>query len=115
VTPERPLGREAGRVARRLASRAAAVIAGILLVLVPTLFSVFPGWAEWAVGVKIAVLLLWFAAAGVVVWSSALQSERIEELLAPGRRRRRDARVAAGERIFEALLHPERGGSARAL
>lgn len=97
-------------MARRLASRAAAVIAGILLVLVPTVFSVFPSWAEWDVLLKVLVLLLWVGAAAVGIWSSALQSERIEDPVASGRRRRREARVAAGETILQALLRPGRAG-----
>ena len=43
---------------RRLVSRTVAVIAGLTLVLVPTLFTVFPKWARWADLVRILVILI---------------------------------------------------------
>jgi hypothetical protein len=55
-----------------LASRASeltgvAGLAGILLVLVPTLFTVFPGWSSWRLLLKLAVLFAWVLSAAIVV------------------------------------------------
>jgi hypothetical protein len=95
---------------RRLVSRTVAVIAGLTLVLVPTLFAVFPEWARWANFVRVLVILIWLCAAAIVVLTGAQQSERVEDLLRPGRRRRDLARSAAGQRILRALLVPEAVG-----
>jgi len=95
---------------RRLVNRTVAVIAGLTLVLVPTLFTVFPEWARWADVIRVLVILIWLCAAGIVVLTGAQQSERVEDLLRPGRRRRDLARTAAGQRILRALLVPEAVG-----
>lgn len=97
-------------VMRRSVYRTVAVIAGLMLVLVPTLFAVFPQWSRWPVPVRICVIVIWLCAAGVVVLTGAQQTERIEDLLRPGRKRRDLARSAAGQRIIRSLLVPEATG-----
>jgi hypothetical protein len=86
--------------------RWSAVLAGVLLVLVPTLFSVFTEWTRWSVGVRIAVLAVWVIVAAFVVAGSALQSEQIKELVGRPLRRRELARQAAAHRLIHALLAP---------
>lgn len=90
----------------RMTNRAMAVAAGVLLVLVPTLFSVFPEWTRWSVGVRVAVLAAWGAVAAVVVAAGAAQSERIDDLVGKPLRRRERARRAAAQRLIHALLSP---------
>jgi hypothetical protein len=74
------------------ARRITPVVAGLTIVLVPTLFAVFPEWARWSWILRALVLLVWVLAAAVVVYQGTRQSERIEDLLRPGRRRRDAAR-----------------------
>jgi hypothetical protein len=95
---------------RRFATRGAAVIAGLTIVLVPTLFALFPEWTRWSPLLRVGVLIIWLLAAGVVVYTGARQSERIEDLLRPGRKRRDAARSAAGQRLLRSLLVPEAAG-----
>lgn len=95
---------------RRATDRGSAIAAGVTIVLVPTVFALFPEWAKSAAIIRVGVLLIWIAAATVVVIAGVQQSEHIEELLTPGRRRRDNARHVAGQRILRALLVPEAAG-----
>lgn len=88
----------------RLRKRGFAVSAGVALVLVPTLFSVFTEWTRWPVEIRVAVIFLWVLVAGLVVMSSAVQSEQIDELLGQPLRRRELAREVALPRLIHALL-----------
>jgi hypothetical protein len=91
---------------RFLSRRETAVIAGLLLVLVPTLFSVFVEWTRWADGIRVAVVAGWLLAATLVVTATARQSEHVEELVGtPLARRKRDREVAA-RRLIRTLLGP---------
>ena len=89
---------------------ARAVGAGVALVLVPTLFTVFPHWSEWDLGPKLAVLAGWLLAAFVVVRTGARDSQRVRSLLGTVRRRRDAGREAAGRFILRELLRPSVAG-----
>jgi hypothetical protein len=95
----------------RFASRrATAVGAGVVLVLVPTLFTVFPRWADWTLAPKLLVLTAWLLAALVVLRAGAVDSERVQDLVGAFRRRRDDGREAAGRFILRDLLRPQAAG-----
>ncbi len=71
--------------------RPAVFVAALGLVLVPTLFTVFPRWgATWWIGSKIAVLFVWLVAALVAAAGSLRQSEQPEDIAErlPAARRR---------------------------
>jgi hypothetical protein len=85
------------------------IIAGLLLVLVPTLFSVFPEWARWDVGVRIAVMAAWAGTAMIVVTSAARQGEQLEDLVGTPFERRSDQRFLSGARLMRSLLTHETG------
>jgi hypothetical protein len=87
--------------------RSTAVAAGVVLVLVPTLFTVFPRWADWSLAPKLLVLVAWLFAAVVAVRASAMQSEQVHDLVGTVRRRRDEGREAAGRFILRELLRPE--------
>jgi hypothetical protein len=78
----------------------------VLLVLVPTLFTVFPHWADWGVGLRVGIVTAWVCVAVVVVYASARQSEGVDELIDAERRRRSEARLAAGRYVLEQILRP---------
>ncbi len=84
--------------------------AGVVLVLVPTLFTVFPRWSDWVLGPKLAVLAGWLVAAVVVVRTGVSDSEQVRSLLNTVRRRRDAGREAAGRFILRELLRPEVAG-----
>ncbi len=95
----------------RFASRrSTAVGAGVVLVLVPTLFTVFPHWADWALVPKLVVLAAWLLAAVLVVRAGAMQSEQVQDIVGTVRRRRDAGREAAGRFILRDLLQPEAAG-----
>lgn len=93
-----------------LRNRQVAVGAGVTLVLVPTLFSLFPAWQEWGIGVRVVILLGWLLAAVLVVWSTTIQSEQVDELVGEPLRRQTAARQAAAQRLLSALLEPGAAG-----
>lgn len=93
-----------------LRNRQIAVAAGVTLVLVPTLFSIFPAWQQWAVGTRIVILAGWFISAAFVVWSTTIQSEQVDELVGEPLRRQTAARAAAAQRLLSALLDPMAAG-----
>jgi hypothetical protein len=82
----------------------------VALVLVPTLFTVFPHWADWAVTSKLLVLVGWLVAAIVVIRAGVGDSERVRDLLGTVRHRRETSREAAVRFILRELLRPEAAG-----
>ena len=90
--------------------RASAVAAGVALVLVPTLFTLFPHWSNWALTPKLLVLAGWFVAAFVVIRAGVGDSERIRDLLGTVHRRREAGREAASRFILRELLSPDAAG-----
>jgi len=97
-------------LARIAARRTVAVLAGLLLVLVPTLFSLFPEWQGWSAAVRVAVLLVWVLAAVLVVTATTHQSEQVDKLLEGPQGRRERQRMLAGARLLRALLSAEQTG-----
>jgi hypothetical protein len=94
----------------RIRRRASAVGAGVLLVLVPTLFTVFPAWSKWTLALKLLVLCTWLLAALFVVYAGASETEQVLDLLGTVRRRWDHGRRAAGRFILRALMRPEIAG-----
>lgn len=94
----------------RVVNRTVALVAGLTLLMVPTLFAVFPAWTQWADLIRVGVIAIWLGAAVIVVLTGTQQSERIEDLLRPGGKRRDLTRKVAGQRILRALLVPEAAG-----
>jgi hypothetical protein len=90
--------------------RSTAVGAGVVLVLVPTLFTVFPRWSDWALTPKLLVLAGWLLGALVVVRAGARDSEHVRDLVGTVRRRRDAGREAAGRFILRELLRPDAAG-----
>lgn len=60
--------------------RGLAGLSGITLVLVPTLFAVFPHWSEWRLLPKVVVLLVWLVCASIVVARTIRMERRIADL-----------------------------------
>ena len=61
-------------------NRVLAVCAALVLVFVPTVFTVFPGWAQWSVTQRLLVMAAWLFAAGVVAMASQKWESRMEEV-----------------------------------
>ncbi len=95
---------------RHVGRRTTAVAGGVLLVLVPTVFTVFPHWAKWALGLKLVVLAAWLLAAFAVVHAGARESEEVHDLVGTVRDRRDSGREAAGRFILRELLRPGSAG-----
>jgi hypothetical protein len=91
---------------RDLRNFATAIGAGLLLLLIPTLFSVFPEWTRWSEPVRAGIVALWFATAVVGVTSAARQSRQVAELVGEPLRRRDAHREAAGAELVSILLSP---------
>jgi hypothetical protein len=87
-----------------LRDRRVLITAGLILVLVPTLFTVFPEWSEWCEWVRVVILGGWIFIALLVVEGSATQSEQLEDLMGVPLERRREQRILAGERLLTSLL-----------
>jgi len=88
--------------------RSIAVMAGITLVLVPTLFTVFPDWgASSSVSIKLVVLLAWALAAALVVLSGVMQGEHIADLAEAEIHREQHGREVAERALIRAALLPE--------
>jgi hypothetical protein len=80
------------------------ITAGLGLVLVPTLFSVFPEWAGWGDLLRVLILLGWLLVALFVVAGSARQSAQLEELMGTPLQRRSNQRILAAESLLASLL-----------
>ena len=84
--------------------RRAAVLAGVLLLLVPTLFTVFATWSSWSAWIRISIMVAWGLAAVFVVTGTARQNEHIQNLVGEPRKRRKQQRILAGGTLIPALL-----------
>ena len=84
--------------------------AAVFLVLVPTVFAVFPECEKWADWVRACILLAWILVALLAGWSTALQGQRIEQLAGGPLTRREKLREAAVARLIRALLLPDSSG-----
>jgi hypothetical protein len=89
--------------------RQTVVIAGLTLVLIPTLFSVFPAWTTWPLGVLIAIVVVWLASALIVVLGTARQAGQLDRLVGPPLARQQQQREYAGARLLRAVLTDSSG------
>jgi hypothetical protein len=87
-----------------LSSTPAAVIFGVLLVLVPTVYSIFPGLTGRGPRERMAVTAGWGVVALLVVLGATRQSQLLADLMRVPRRRRDLARRVAGQRLIELAL-----------
>jgi hypothetical protein len=78
------------------------------LLLVPTLFSLFPGWgADWALLPKLMVLAVWLLAAIFGVLANVRQGEQLSGLAERQRERELHGRSVALRKLTRAALLPE--------
>jgi hypothetical protein len=98
-----------GKRVPRLGSRwALPFTAGLLVLLVPTLFTVFPGWGlHWSVPAKLLALIVWLAAAAVAVVSAIRQGQQVDDLVT---QRQDQSRTEAMERLIRLALTPPGSG-----
>ena len=82
--------------------------AGLLVVIVPTLFTVFPAWGlHWSVAAKVIALVIWLAAAVAAVVGAVRQGTQLDSLV---KEREQQARTGAMERLIRVALTPESAG-----
>jgi hypothetical protein len=95
-------------------SIAIGLVAGVLIVLIPTLFTLFPDWGtKWKVIPKLVALGIWGVSVILVVSASTVQSERLRELFAVERKRRNRLREVAARYILSRILVPQLAGFPR--
>jgi hypothetical protein len=88
--------------------RVRAVLGGITLLLVPTLFSLFPSWGtDWTLPPKLIVLTAWLLAAIFGVLSNVRQGEQLAGLAEGQRARELHGRSVALRKLTRAALLPE--------
>ncbi|HVW80208.1 MAG TPA: hypothetical protein VHB69_04630 [Mycobacteriales bacterium] len=81
--------------------------AGLVIVLVPTVYTVFaPEIGSRALAVRIVVVIIWLCAALLAVLSGLRQSSLVEQLVGPRSRERTEMQEEATELILGALLTP---------
>lgn len=73
----RPILKAADRGSEK---RGVAGLSGVTLVLVPTLFAMFPAWSRWPLVAKVAVLVAWLIAATIIVARTIRTEGRIAHL-----------------------------------
>lgn len=89
---------------RLLHSPAALVGGGVVLVAVPTVFTVFPQFADWASLWRWLIVGVWLVVAATIVRASVRQGSQMEKLVGRTLERRQRQRFFAGSRILQALL-----------
>jgi hypothetical protein len=88
--------------------RVRAVLGGITLLLVPTLFTLFPGWGtDWTLLPKLTILAAWLLAAIFGVLASVRQGEQLSRLAERQRERELHGRSVALKKLTRAALLPE--------
>src|ERR1700742_318855 len=96
-----------GLVRAAQTSRRGGLVAGLALVLVPTLFSIFPEWTDWPVAIRTVVIIAWFLAAAFVVLVSTRQGEQVDDLVGEPLADRTEVRQLAARSLLETLLRPD--------
>jgi hypothetical protein len=89
--------------------RRVGISAGVFLVLVPTLFSVFPNWTSWPAWIRALIIVLWLLVALFVVAATARQSAQVEDLVGQPLKRRHQQRYLSGSRLIRLHLTQETG------
>lgn len=82
---------------------------GLVLLFVPTLWGLFPGFADWHVGWLLLVLALWLGSAVWAVAAEAKQSDQLGELIGAPLKLRHQQRQIAGAALLAAVLPPKTG------
>jgi hypothetical protein len=88
--------------------RVRAVLGGITLLLIPTLFALFPGWGtDWTLLPKLFILAAWLLAAFFGVLANVRQGEQLSGLAEGQRARELHSRSVALKKLTRAALLPE--------
>lgn len=87
-------------------SRAGAVAVGLVLLAVPTVFTVIPGFTVWNGFFRLGLLLLWGVAALATVAAASQRDEAIQKLSDDRRALLRNIRRSAYVEVIVALLRP---------
>lgn len=87
-------------------SRARALGAGVVLLAVPTFFTVVPGWTQWNGALRGFILVVWLLVAMATVRSAVVRDEAIDALTADQAELARRLRVLGTREILAALLRP---------
>lgn len=91
--------------------RVRAVLGGITLLLVPTLFSLFPSWGtDWGPLLKVGVLIIWLLAAFFGVLSNVREGQQLSELAEAQLKRESHGREVGSKSLTRAALLPEATG-----
>ena len=85
-------------------NRAAMVLGTVWVLLIPTTFTVIPGWTRWSGWYRAFVLLLWFLAAAVVAVATDIQNRQVDELVGQAAEDRRVDREAAGKLAIRTII-----------
>lgn len=93
-----------GKVDWASRKRGVAGISGITLVLVPTLFTVFPHWGQWRLLPKFVLLAAWLMGAAIVVARTIRMESEISGLSARQRAVEVRAREKALDKSVDTLL-----------
>jgi hypothetical protein len=87
-----------------LTKRWVVMLVGVALVLVPTLFTVFPGFTHWPVWLRALIVGVWVLGATLAVLGSVRQSRQMDQLVQPALERRRANSDLAAQDILRSLL-----------
>ena len=83
------------------------VLGAILVLLIPTAFTVVPGWTRWSGWYRTGALLLWLLAAAIVAIASDIQSRQVDELVGQAAEDRRVDREAAGKLAIRKIVQTD--------
>lgn len=100
--PIQRLKRRAGRFI--VPARGKALAGGLVLLAVPTFWTVIPGWTRWDGRLRAIVLAVWIGTAVAVLASQLQRDEKLGALTEETQRQRRDLRLATLWTVLEALL-----------
>lgn len=87
-------------------SRARACAVGIVLLAVPTVFTVVPGFAKWHGLIRLVLLMIWGATALATIAAASHRDEAIQSLSDDRRAQLRSLRRIAYAEVIESLLRP---------
>lgn len=87
-------------------TRGPALLAGVILLAVPTFFTVIPGWTSWSGWWRGAVLLVWLIVAGVAVYRQTVEQDALRDVTADRAALLRYLRLTGLRDLLEALLRP---------
>lgn len=79
---------------------------GVVLLAVPTFFTVFPGWTSWSPWIRGALLAAWSTTAIMTVGSASKRDEAIQQLSEDRKAQLRRLRLIAFTELLDALLRP---------